>query len=147
MSGNENAELLNALLETSLDDLADLPEFLVYPPGAYRVSVELASKMVGEHPSIEAKFKVLEVRELSDATAVPPELGAESSMLFQMDNEFGQGKFKEFQKPLRDATGAANLAQLIELTKGMEFTIVTGIRQDKKDKEKFYLDVKKVILD
>ena len=131
---------LDSMLDVSLDDIADLPEFLVYPAGAYRVTINFDAKKINEHPSVETKLKMLEVLELSDPSATPPEVGAESSVAYMMDNEFGQGNFKKLVKPLCEHHGITNLAQVIAASQGMEVMVVTKQRMNK-DKTQTYLDI------
>lgn len=88
------------LMDSSLDNLADLPAFEVPPLGHYKLALTLENKVVNEHPAITANLVVQEVLELADANDKRPELGAKFSQLFMMDNEFGQGGFKEFIKPI-----------------------------------------------
>ena len=130
---------LDSMLDVSLDDIADLPEFLVFPAGAYRVTINFESKKINEHPSVEAKLKMLEVLEIP-ADVTPPEVGAESSVAYMMDNEFGQGNFKKLMKPLCDHHGVTNLAQAVAASQGLEVMVVTKQRQNK-DKTATYLDI------
>ena len=136
---SENSSF-DSILDSTLDDLADLPEFAVFPPGAHRVSIEFEQKEVNKHPSIEAKFKLLETVELADPTSDPVAAGTESSVLFMMDNEFGQGKFKEVIKPIAAHLGVTSIRQAIEGAKGMEVLVVTKLRQNK-DKTATYMEI------
>ena len=131
---------LDSMLDVSLDDIADLPEFLVLPAGAYRVTINFEAKKINEHPAVEAKIKVLEVLELSDPSATPPAAGAESSVAYMMDNEFGQGNFKKIVKPLCEHHGIGNIMQAVAASQGMEVMVVTKQRQNK-DKTATYLDI------
>lgn len=131
---------LDSMLDVSLDDIADLPEFLVLPAGAYRATINFEAKKINEHPAVEAKLTVLEVLELAAPDATPPEAGAESSVAYMMDNEFGQGNFKKLVKPLCEQHGLTNLSQVIAASQGMEVVVVTKQRKNK-DKTATYLDI------
>ena len=132
---------IDNLLDIALDDLADLPEFKTYPNGAHRVTISFEKKEVNNHPCVELKMKALETLELSDAAKDQPlEAGTESSVLYMLDNEFGQGKFKEICKPLGQHLGVAKLSEIIAGANGMEVVIVTKVRQNK-DKSQSYTDV------
>ena len=131
---------LDSLLDATLDDLADLPEFSKYPAGAHRVTIEFEQKVVNKHPSIEAKFKLLETLELAEPTDAPQAAGTEASILFMMDNEFGQGKFKEAITPIAKHLGTSSIRQAVDGAKGMEVVIVTKIKQNK-DKTAEYMDL------
>lgn len=131
---------LDSLLDITLDDLKDLPEFAVYPAGAHRVTSVLEAKKIGEHPAVEVKFTLIETVELADPTQTMPVAGTESSVAFMMDNEFGQGNFKKFIAPLAAHFGTTNVRTIAEQLAGTELLIVTKQRQNK-EKTATYLDV------
>lgn len=136
---------LDSLLEGSIDDLADLPEFAVFPAGVHKVVIKWESKEVNKHPALELKMKLVETVEMSDATATVLAPGAESSVLYMLDNEYGQGKMKDVMKALSAATGTAKIKDTMEASNGMEIQVVTKVRQNK-DKTQSYVDVTKVIV-
>lgn len=138
------SEMLNDLLDANLDDLADLPEFGVFPAGVHKVVISWEQKVVNNHPSIELKMKAIETEELSNPEDTPLTAGAEGSVLFMLDNEFGQGKLKQIIKPLAAVTGQSALRGIIEGSNGMEVSVVTKVRQNK-DKTQSYTDVSKII--
>ena len=136
---------LDSILDSSIDDLADLPEFQVYPNGSHKVIVSFESKEVNKHPCVEMKMKAVETIELANpASDTPLEPGTESSVLFMLDNEFGQGKFKTIMKTFAEATGTQKIYEAMEAAQGMEVTVICKVRQNK-DKTQSYTDVTKVI--
>lgn len=137
---------LDSILDSSIDDLADLPEFAVFPNGVHRVIIDFESKEVNKHPCVELKMKAVETIELANPAAdTPLEAGTESSVLFMLDNEFGQGKFKSIVKTLAEACGTSSIKETVEAAKGMEVQVVCKVRQNK-DKTQSYTDVTKVIV-
>ena len=135
---------MDSLLDMTLDDLADMPEFSVPPAGAYMATIlGIEKKEINEHPSWEVKFRIDEVVELSDPTATPPAPKAETSTAFMMDNEMGQGSFKEFMKPLAAHLGTTSISAVVEGAKGLQIVLVTTVRQNK-DKTASYLGIKAV---
>lgn len=137
---------LDSILDSSIDDLADLPEFAVYPSGVHKVIIDFESKEVNKHPCVEMKMKAVETVELANPAAdTPLEAGTESSVLFMLDNEFGQGKFKTIIKQIAAATGTSKISETVEAAKGMEVQVVCKVRQNK-DKTQSYTDVTKVIV-
>ena len=137
---------LDSILDSSIDDLADLPEFQVFPNGMHRVIINWESKEVNKHPCMELKMKAIETIELANpAEDTPLVAGTESSVLFMMDNEFGQGKFKSIIKQLAEATGSTKISDAVEASTGMEVQVVCKVRQNK-DKSQSYTDVTKVIV-
>lgn len=131
---------LDSLLDLSLDDLADLPEFKVFPAGAHRCTMELQSKDINGHPSVELKLRLVETVELANPTDEPAAAGTESSVAFMLDNEIGQGKFKEILKPIAQHYGVGKFGEVQEACKGAEVLVVTKTRQNK-EKTQTYLDV------
>ena len=134
---------LDSLLDLSLDDLADLPEFKVFPPGAHRVVIGLGTKEINKHPSVELKMKLVETVELADPSEEAVAAGTECSVAFMLDNEFGQGKFKEILKPLAAHTGLNKAGEVFEAANGLEVLVVTKTRQNK-EKTQTYLDIVKL---
>lgn len=135
---------LDDLLDANLDDLADLPEFKTFPNGAHKVTIKWEQKKVNDHQALELKMTAVETLELSDpGKDTPLEAGTESSVLYMLDNEFGQGKLKEVAKVLGAATGHSKLKDIVENSNGMEVVVVTKVRQNK-DKTQSYTDISKM---
>ena len=136
---------LDSILDSSIDDLADLPEFGIYPSGAHRVSIKWESKEVNKHPSMEMKMVMIETVELSSPdTDEPVAAGTESSALFMLDNEFGQGAFKKIMKALAQACGTQKISETVEASNGMEVTVVVVTKPDKKDPTTMRMNVRSV---
>jgi hypothetical protein len=139
-----NSTDLDSLLDATLDDLEDLPEFKSFPAGAYRVSVTLEGKSVNDKPGVEMAMKLQEVIELADATDTAPAEGDVSTMLFFLDNEFGRGKLKAAVTPIALALGTTTIREAVEACKDVECVVVLGQRADKKDPDKIYQTLKEV---
>lgn len=143
---------VDALLDSTLDELADLPEFKNFPAGAYNGTIELQVKKMGDNTGVELKFTNQEVVELSDA-ATPeadiPAPTATTSVGFLLNNEFGQGAFKEVLKSLKEglnlAEGTSN-REIMEAAKGASVMCVFTLRKDKNDAEKKYQGLKKLVV-
>ena len=131
---------LDDLLDISLDDIADLPEFKVFPAGAHRCTMVLEKKQIGTHPAWELKLTALETVELADPAETPLEVGTESSVAFMMDNEFGAGNLKRVITPVAQHFGIGKMGELAEASKGTEVMAVTKQRTNK-EKTATYLDV------
>lgn len=144
MSNQENVNI-DSLLDGSIDDLADLPEFAVFPNGVHKVRIKWEKKEVNKHPALELKMALIETVELANAADTPLAVGAESNILYMLDNEFGQGKMKEIMKVLSAATGTAKISETMEASNGMEVQVVTKVRQNK-DKTQSYTDITKIIV-
>ena len=104
---------IDSLLDGTLDDLKDLPEFRPWPAGTYRFSFCL------EHDKKEktiyySRLKNLETIELTDTSEVPVEVGAEAGVRYDLTNEYGQGVFKKVLQTLAGHFGAKTNRELIE---------------------------------
>lgn len=136
---------IDSLLDGTLDDLADVPEFKPWPDGAHRATIKWDLKEVSGQKCPELTATAIETMELADPTNDQPLAANDStSVLFMFKkkdgtaNEIGQGQFKELIAPLVAATGAASPREAMDKANGMEVLLVSKKRADKNDKTKFY---------
>jgi len=138
---------MDNLLDGTLDDLADLPEFRPFPPGLHSAVFSWEQKVVNNHPSIEVRLKAKETIELAkpaDEENKPLVGGEEASVLYMMDNEIGQGSFKEnILKPLAAHFGAKQTRELLKDAQGATVSVVTDLRANK-EKTKSYMTIVKL---
>lgn len=137
---------IDSLLDATLDDLEDLPEFKPFPIGAHKVLVSLDLKKVNDKEGVELDMKAIETLELADTSDTPLKAGDSTSILFFLDNEFGRGNLKKVATPLGEALGVSKLREVIEAAKDVECVVVTSLRPDKRDPEKFYTNVKDLVV-
>ncbi len=145
MSQNDNQVDIDSLLDSTLDDLADLPEFKIFPAGAYTGTIELAAKKMGDNTGVELKFALQEVNELTDPTQEAPAVGATTSMGFLLNNEYGQGELKNLLTSLKtglNLTTPVSNRELMEISKGTVCMLVMATRADKSDATKVYQKLK-----
>lgn len=128
---------MNDILDSTLDDLADLPSNAAFPAGCHIATMFLSAPVpkAGKRQQVVAKFKYKSTDELANATDTLPNEGDESTVfisLFKKDgdkNEFGQGQVKQLLEPLKAAGLEGTTRELIEATKpGVDVRIVTGQR-------------------
>ena len=132
---------IDNILDGTLDDLADLPEFKPYPAGTHRAVISFEQKVVNKHPSFEVKLKGIETVELpAGSDAEPISAGMEGTVLYMLDNEMGQGKFKQLLKMLAGDDASKTNRQIIEDANNAEVLVVTTLRPNK-DKTKMYMDI------
>lgn len=129
---------INSLLDSTLDDLADMPEFKPYPAGAHKVIFDYVSKEVNNKPIVEFKFKAIETLELSDPAKDQPLVkGAETSIaLFLRNNngtrnEISEGQLKNTIKSLSQVFSGSSNREILDAAKGAEVMIVTKVRENK----------------
>ena len=135
---------IDSLLDATLDDLDDLPEFKNFNPGVHRVLASFSIKGINNKDVVELAMKGLETLELANPTDEPIKEGDSSSVIFMLDNEFGVGNFKKIATPIAAALGTTTNRETIEQCKDVECLIVTSLRQDKNDKDRFHLNVKEL---
>ena len=141
---------LDDLLDSTLDDLADLPSFTPFHPGAHTCTVTMEAKKVTERSAVEMTFTHVESAELAadqldqdGNPRVPPVPGDTCNSLFFMDTEFGQGKFKETAAIFAEALDIqGTLRDIIEGVTDVQVMLINGIRIAKDKRE--YLDVKEL---
>ena len=131
---------IDSLLDGTLDDLADAPEFKPFPAGTHKVSITIVQKKIGTHPAFELAMKAIETIELANSDDTPLATGATTSEAFMMDNELGQGNFKKILKSLADHFGAKSNRDLIAEAQNLEVLVVTKVRQNK-DKTQSYTSI------
>lgn len=107
---------LDALLDGTLDDLKDAPEFRPFPSGTYRFNIWIEQDKK-EKQIYYSKIKNLETIELNDTSEIPVEVGAETGVRYDLSNDFAQGSFKKVLAVLATHFGAKTNRELIENAK------------------------------
>ena len=126
---------LDALLDTQLDDLADLPDFIVPPAGAYAfVGTEMKADSSGDKLIVILKMKVTTL-ELVDPEEKPVEDGTEIEHRFDLSNEFAQGLLKRTLAPFKEAFDVSSLREVKEVWAGSEGAVVLNVRAGKQTDE------------
>lgn len=136
---NENFNI-DSLLDGTLDDLADAPEFKPFPAGTHKVIITIVQKKIGTHPAFEVGMKAVETLELANNEEAPLATGATTSVAYLMDNDLGQGNFKKVLASLAAHFGAKSNRELIAEAQNLEVAVVTKVRQNK-DKTQSYTDI------
>jgi hypothetical protein len=131
---------LDALLDGTLDDLADLPEFRPFPAGTHRVNFTFEYDKK-DKKILYAKLKLLETVELHDAEDTPCEPGAEANVRYDLSNEYAQGNLKKLLVNIAGHFGAKKNSELISDMKQVECLAVTKLITSKKNADQKYLDI------
>lgn len=135
---------LDNLLDAKLDDLEDLPSFAPYPAGAHKVLASFGTKTINDTLRVMLDFKYIECLEMADSQAAIPKEGDVANTMFTLGNEFGEGNLKRCSAPFAEALQLETIRDVIEQVQDVECVIITGLRVDKNDKTKIYLDVKEI---
>lgn len=132
---------MDSLLDGTLDDLADAPEFKPFPTGTHKAIIKFEQKKIGTHPSFELTLTAIETLELADPTKDTPLVaGATTSIAYMMDLEMGQGNFKKILASLAEHFGPMSNRELIAAAQNAECVVVTKIRQNR-EKTQSYTDI------
>ena len=125
-----------SLLDAKLEDLADLPEWVLFPAGVFEVkpSVKTETKVNGKTKTKETIVtigaKLLSIKELADPASAKPEPGAETSVRFTWEHEYGRGALKRLLKPIAEVTKVSKVSQLLEILNTADSVlIVMDIRE------------------
>ena len=139
MSNTTNNFLdIDSLLDATLDDLADVPEFKPFPTGSHQCTITLESKSIGDKPAVEWKLTAIETIELADPTGTPVMAGDTCSGAFIFvgkdgkPNELAQGQFKELMRPLQAHFGTDTNRQTMEAASGATVVVTMSQREGKK---------------
>lgn len=131
---------IDDLLNGTLDNLADLPEFRPFPAGTYKVNLTFDFDKTKAHV-LYARLTMLELIEQADPQEQPLEPGAKDSVRYDLTNEYAQGNVKKLLAVVAGHFGAASLKDLIAQVKDLECFVVTKQIKSKKDAGKVYTDI------
>lgn len=138
-------------LDMNLDDIDDLPGFIVPPTGSYVFEVinnPAELKDINDHQAVEMQLKLIEVLEMTgqlDDDETPPKPDDVFTQAFMLDNEFGAGNLKEFLTPIGTSIGSRNIREILSQMKGMTLVVVLK-REWNKKKERNFAKIKKVMV-
>lgn len=146
---NTNYADIDSILDGTLDDLADMPEFKLFPEGAHKVLITLEASAISKKmkkPCVEASLVYVETIELAEPEAVAPKAGDTCNSLYMLDNEFGQGGLKKLLESLQAALGTTVNRATVDACKSIEVIVLTVLQKDKKDPSKIYLKIKELVV-
>ena len=154
------SDLLN-LLDSTVDDLADLEKFTPVPAGTHKFQIEFKKTDSTEFLEIRMGLKVTETIEMKDSSQEPPEPGKETSQLFRLANAdgspiqgnngkimtFGQGQLKEVLLQLQPVFGGNTLQEVMDNANGGTVIAAVGIRPNKNDPDQLFNTIKAIVPD
>jgi len=122
---------MDSLLEGTLDDLAQVPEFVTFPAGSHRINMTWEMPTKDRPTSIGLKLTAIETLELNDSSASPLVPGSMTTISFKMDNEYGQSNYRKVITSLSAHYGAGTNREIMEKSAGAECLVVTSLRKGK----------------
>lgn len=126
---------LESLLEGTLDDLAQVPEFVTFPAGSHKVTITWIMPSNDRPTTIGLKMSAIETLELNDSSATPLVPGSMTTISFKMDNEYGQSNYRKVITSLSSHYGAGTNREIMEKSAGAECLVITSLRKGKKTEQ------------
>lgn len=150
MSLNED---LFELLDSSVEELADLEKFEPLPAGSHLCNLTWDRKDINGHAAVTAKFTLVETLEMADSSQPVPEPGKSADIAFiltkkdkntgeKVPNTIGQGQLKEVLRVLKEHFGGESLNQVMENSQGSQVAVIMKVRASKDDPDVKYNSLK-----
>lgn len=143
MSNLDALDSLDSLLDKNLDDIADLPEWRIFPAGVHKITVNWDTKereWMDKDKNEKQKGKVvvckvthISTEEQVDKNETPLTEGAQATVEFNPYYEQQISALKGVLKNMEATVGSNNLKELIKGTEGFEVLMVSKVRKWKKD--------------
>lgn len=139
--GNDTAAFdFGAALNRTMDQIDDLPEYIIPENGSYQVQVEVKNEVRGEgenkKPFVRWTYTVVNTLEIEGGKEAPKP-DSKFSEQFGLDNDLGFGALKRHVKNVWDQNPALSLGQVIAGCNGGTFFVTVKQRKytDKATKE------------
>jgi hypothetical protein len=139
------------LLDSSIDELADLKGFEPIPAGTHKVSIKWDTKDINGMPSVILKLTVLEGIECSNSNEELPEPGRVADIAFMLTtksgerNELGEGQLKEVVSSLQPYVGGDSPRAVMENSEGAEVIATLKVRANKNDPDQKFNQIKSIV--
>lgn len=140
------------LLDSSVEDLADLKTFEPFPVGSYKLELTWDKKEINDRPAVILKLKNLEILELGSVDSTPPEVGSTTDIAIILKtktgerNKTGEGRLKAVLKVLQPVFGGSSIAEVIKNSEGAIIAATLSVRKDKNDEEKRYNQIESLAI-
>lgn len=153
---------LDNLLDSTLEDLADLQKFEPLPVGSYRLSVNWDTPDNDEFVIVQLKLSNLECLEVPGVAEESfPAVGKAATFHMRLQRKDGepmvwkdgtpntqdQGRFKEVLLalvPVFNPDGTLTNRQMMEASEGAEVVATLGVRASKTDKDSKFNYIKNI---
>lgn len=145
---------MDSLLNQSLDDIPDLPDFVNPREGAYRLHVDTVdlAKEIGDTKAIQINYTVKElIEEKGTTTGDVVKPGDKFSELYFMSTAKGAawtaGALKKLLQPVAERSGCVDLRATLVAFAGCDVAAMIKHQKDREDKSKVYAKVSKIIFE
>lgn len=153
---------LDNLLDSTLEDLADLQKFEPLPKGSYRLAVNWSIPESDEFRIVQLKLTMLEALEIPGVEEDKfPAVGKAATFYMRLQrldgepmvwkdgtpNTQDQGRFKEVLKalaPVFNPDGSLTNRAMMEASEGAEVVATLGVRASKTDPDSKFNEIKMI---
>lgn len=154
------SDIMN-LLDSSLDNLADLEKFTPIPAGTYLLGISFNEVDDEEKVIVGVKLTVKETLEMANSREAEPEPGKETTIRcpIQMKDgspiisqktgkpvTFGQGLLKEILNVLQPVMGGESPREIMTNSDGAEVVATLTVRKSKEDPDMLFNGIKALAL-
>jgi hypothetical protein len=144
------------LLDSSVDDLADLEKFTPIPAGTHMLRYNWSFPEHDEQVIVQLKLTVVETLEMANSSEPHPEPGKTGNIRFPIcmkdgspiialsgkENTFGQGQLKEIISVLKGTYGGETTREVIMNSEGAEIATTLKVRASKNDPDQKFNEIK-----
>lgn len=149
-----------SLLDSSIDELADLEKFTPIPAGTHKLLLNWSKPDDEEKIIVALKMTVVETLEMANSSEPHPEPGKTSNMRFTLGNKdgspllsasgkpntFGQGQIKEILMALQPTFGGATLQEVMDNSEGAEVIATLKVKPSKNDPDSKFNEIKALLV-
>ena len=135
------------LLDSSVEDLAELEGFAPIPAGTHRLAIGWETKDINGKPSVILKMEVLETLEMANTNEEPPEAGKKADVAFMLlkdngePNTMGQGQLRSVIESLKETFEGSTTRETMEASEGAEVIATLKIRANKNDPDQKFNNI------
>jgi hypothetical protein len=143
----------DAIFDKQLEELSELPSYVPPPTGTYNLRISVGFKDINKKPAVEVRAVVLDTIELADETEQRVKPGSEFNYAFILldkdgkPNETAEGFMREFLSYFTAFAGTTNVKELVNgAIKDVDCTAVVKRKQDKKDEDRWNVNIKDIVI-
>lgn len=152
-------DILN-LLDSTIDELADLERFTPIPAGTHKLRLEWSYPEDEHKVIVQLKMTVVETLEMANSNEVVPEPGKSGNIRFPLQNKdgtpiiseksgkpmtMGQGQLKEVVAILQPVFGGDTLREVLSNSQGGEVIATLKVRASKDDPDVKFNEIKAIL--
>lgn len=154
-------DILN-LLDSSVEELADLEKFTPIPAGSHRVRLDWSFPEHETDVVVQLKLTVVETLEMASSAEQAPEPGKSGNIRFPLQRKdgtpiisqksgkpmtMGQGQLKEVIAVLQPTFGGSTVKEVIDNSQGAEVVATLKVRKNPNDPDQQFNEIKAILVE